>query len=103
MDEPEELSICPAQVTEGMSLTDFTQVAMQSGVSMIHLNDIQVKYRFMDLWRNKLVNRLLEKDLDAYRCIQAGRKALRDWHIHIRKQKLRAVNHWRTKQMQGFY
>ena len=56
---------------------------MQSGVSMLNLNDIQVKYRFMDLWRNKLVNRLLEKDLDAYRGIQAGRQALRDWHVHI--------------------
>ena len=40
---------------------------------MLHLNDIQVKYRFLDLWRNKLVNRLMEKDLDAYRGIQAGR------------------------------
>lgn len=66
-----------------MSLTDFTQVAMQSGVSMLQLNDIQVKYRFLDLWRNKLVNRLLEKDLDAYRGIQAGKQALRDWHVHI--------------------
>ena len=72
IEEP-ELQISPAQVTEGMSLTDFTQVAMQSGASMLHLNDIQVKYRFLDLWRNKLVSRLMEKDLDAYRGIQAGR------------------------------
>lgn len=50
---------------------------------MLHLNEIQVKYRFLDLWRNKLAGRLLEKDLDDYHCIQAGKQALRDWHLHI--------------------
>ena len=45
---------------EEMSLTDFTQVAMQMGVSMLHLNDLQAKYRFIDMWRQKLVNKLLE-------------------------------------------
>ena len=34
---------------------------------MLHLNDIQAKYKFIDLWRQKLVNKLLEKDLDAFR------------------------------------
>ena len=65
---------------ENMSLTDYAQVAMQTGVSMLHLNDIQAKYRFVEQWRRKLVNRLLEKDFDAFRGFQAGRQALREWH-----------------------
>lgn len=50
-----------------MTLTDFTQVAMQSGVSILHLLDVQSKYRMLDMWRLKLVNKLLEKDLDQLR------------------------------------
>ena len=50
-----------------------------------------------------MVIRLLEKDIDANRGYQAGRKALKEWHLFIQKRRLRAVNHWRTKQMQGFY
>jgi len=50
-----------------MSLTDFTQVAMQSGLSILHLLDVQSKYRMLDMWRLKLVNKLLEKDLDQLR------------------------------------
>ena len=52
---------------EGMSLSDFTQVAMQTGLSLLHLNDVQMKYRFIESWRERLVLRLLEKDLDQYR------------------------------------
>ena len=76
---------------------------MQTGVSMLHLNDLQAKYRFIDMWRQKLVNKLLEKDFEAYRGFQAGRQALKEWHQHIQKQKLQALNHWRTKQMRDFY
>ena len=47
-----------------MSLTDFTQVVMQSGLSMLQLNDHQLRYRFIEKWRQRLVLRLLEKDLD---------------------------------------
>ena len=54
-------------VGKEMTLSDFTQVAMQSGVSILHLLDVQSKYRMLDMWRLKLVNKLLEKDLDQLR------------------------------------
>ena len=50
-----------------MSLTDYTHVALQSGVSMGRLLEIQAKIRAVEMWRIKLINRLLLKDLDAYR------------------------------------
>lgn len=66
-----------------MSLTDFTQVAMQSGVSMLRLLDTQAKFKAVEMWRLKLINRLLQKDLDEYRGYQAGRQAIKEWHLHI--------------------
>lgn len=42
-----------------MSLTDFTQVALQSGVSMLRLLDTQAKFKAIEMWRLKLINRLL--------------------------------------------
>ena len=74
-----------ATIEGGMSLTDFTQVAMQTGVSMLHLNDIQAKYRFIDLWKQKLASKLLERDFESYRGFQAGRAALREWRAHLQR------------------
>ena len=45
--------------SEGMSLSDFTQVAMQAGISMLHLNDLQLKLTFTEAWREKMLTHLL--------------------------------------------
>ena len=67
----------------GMTLTDFTQVAMQTGVSMLYLNDLQAKFQFMSHWRERIIKRLIDKDLDTFRGFQAGRIALREWRTLI--------------------
>ena len=86
-----------------MSLTDYIQVALQSRISLLQLNEFRLQYQYLAVWRQALVNKLLLKDLATFQSYQRGRQALRAWHLHIQRQKLKALNHWKTKQMQAFY
>jgi len=52
---------------EGMTMTDYMQVALQAGVSLLNLNDLQLKFRSIEFWRKQLVLQILNKDLEQYR------------------------------------
>ena len=80
-----------------MALTDYIQVALQSRVSLLQLNEFKLQYQYIARWQQALANRLLQKDLVTFQSYQRGRQALRAWLLLIQRQKLKALNHWKTK------
>ena len=80
-----------------MTLTDYIQVALQSRISLLQLNEFKLQYQYIARWQQALANRLLQKDLVTFQSYQRGRQALRAWLLLIQRQKLKALNHWKTK------
>ena len=64
---------------EPMSLTDYIQVALQSRISLLQLNEFKLQYQYLAVWKQALINKLLQKDLATFHSYQAGRHALRAW------------------------
>lgn len=83
--------------TQPLSLTDYMQVALQSRVSLLQLNQCQTQYRMIARWRLALINHLLLKDLEIFQRYHKGRQAIKAWRVLIQKRKQKAQSHWKTK------
>jgi len=52
---------------DNISLTDFMQVALQSGASISKLNEYRIQSKAMLLWHISYLERLLDQDLNTFR------------------------------------
>ena len=59
--------------TQPLPLTDYIQVALQSRVSLLQLNQCQTQYRMITRWRLALISHLLLKDLGIFQSYHKGR------------------------------
>ena len=55
-----------------MPLTDYIQVALQSRISLLQLNEFKLQYQYLARWKQALVNRLLLKDLATFQKLLEG-------------------------------
>ena len=58
---------------------------MQAGISLLHLNDLQMKATYTELWRERLIVSLIAKDMGELRTISFAKSALKEWQMHMSK------------------
>jgi hypothetical protein len=61
---------------EEISLSDYIQVALQSGASLQILNSYQVQSKFLLQWKINYLESLLDHDIKLFNSYQAARNAL---------------------------
>ena len=62
-----------------MSITDYTQVAINANIKFSVLNETSLKLKMLNLWRQALVDKVIGQDLDTLRTLKVAKTVIHQW------------------------